>query len=141
LELIVFGQASGGSPDTPERLVVHPASGVVLVRADILTLNRVADFLEKISGSVHRQVQIDVRIIEVTLKDGHEVGIDWSRLPIASNSLASLDDDVAVAQHLSPNHEVFQIAASMGEFDALLDALETQGRIKVVSAPTVATLN
>lgn len=143
LELIVFGDIGGGSADRPERLVIHPASGVVLVRATLPTLNRVATFLEGIAGAVHRQVMIDVQIIEVTLDEGLEMGIDWSQIPGGGDVVTSVfgKDKVAAAQNLSPHNKVFEIAGSSDDFDALLDALETQGSLKVVSAPTVATLN
>lgn len=150
LELIVFGQTfdgAGGPADRPERLVVHPASGVILVTASLPTLNRVAAFLEQIEDAVHRQVVISVRLIEVALSDGFQMGIDWSRVPSAIPGAASDltavfgHDDAAIRQSLNPQNQVFQIAGSAGEFTALLDALETQGRVKVVSAPTVVTLN
>jgi MSHA biogenesis protein MshL len=146
LELILFGEVFGGMgvPEgVPERLVVHPASGVILVTASLPKLNRVADFLEKIEGSVHRQVLIEVRIMEVALSEGFHMGIDWSRIPGGSEDITSVygNNDIAAAQKLSPGNDIFQIAASAGEFNMLLDALGTQGRVKVISSPRIATLN
>ncbi|MBD3235198.1 MAG: hypothetical protein GF330_00650 [Candidatus Eisenbacteria bacterium] len=150
LELIVFGEVFdglGAPSDRPEQLVVHPASGVILVTASLPTLNRVAAFLEEIDGAVHRQVVIGVRLLEVALRDGFQMGIDWSRVPnavpAAAGDLTEVfgHDDAAIRQSLNPQNQVFQIAGSAGEFTGLLDALETQGRVKMISAPTVVTLN
>lgn len=145
LNMIVFGASSGGEGDGTggERLVVHPPSGVILVTATKDVLLRVAEFLEQIEGSSHRQVIVEARIVEVALDHEYQMGIDWTRIPGTGTDISSVagNDDVAVAQTLNPGNEVFQIAASFGEFNSLLDALDAQGDLKVISSPRVATLN
>jgi len=145
LNMIVFGLPSGseGEGAGGERLVVHPPSGVILVTATKDKLLRVAEFLEMIEGSSHRQVIVEARIVEVALNDEYQMGIDWTRIPGTGSDIASVagNDDVAVEQTLNPANEVFQIAASFGEFNSLLDALDAQGDLKVISSPRVATLN
>jgi MSHA type pilus biogenesis protein MshL len=145
LELIVFGEErsnAGGGFSGPERLVAHPASGVVLVTASYATLNRVAHFLERIEGCSHRQVTIEARIVEVGLRTGLQTGIDWSRIPGPGDISSVFDnDEIGVVQRLSPQNGVFQIAGSSGDFEGVLDALAEQGNLKVISAPRVATLN
>jgi len=145
LNMIVFGLPSGseGEGAGGERLVVHPPSGVILVTATKDKLLRVAEFLEMIEGSSHRQVIVEARIVEVALNDEYQMGIDWTRIPGTGSDIASVagNDDVAVEQTLNPGNEVFQIAASFGEFNSLLDALDAQGDLKVISSPRVATLN
>jgi MSHA type pilus biogenesis protein MshL len=126
-----------------DRLVVNPLTGVILVTASFQKLNRVADFLERVEGAAHRQVVIEAEILEITLSHEFHAGIDWSRIPGASSNVTSVfgQDDVGVAQSLSPDNRAFQIAGSLGDFDLLLDALAGQGRIKVLSSPRIATLN
>ncbi len=145
LEMIVYGttgELAGSSHEGPERLVVHPATGVILVTASYEILNRVAHFLESIAGNAQRQVVIEARVVEVSLLDEFHMGIDWSLIPDATDVTGVFGrDKAAAAQALSPGLGAFQIAGSTGDFDALLDALATQGRLKVVSAPRVATLN
>jgi len=143
LETILFGAPGPPPAGARERLVVHPASGVILISAPYAKLNRAAAFLERIAGSIHRQVVIEARIIEVSLSDKFQMGLDWSRIPGAGDDVTSVfgDDEVAVAQALSPGNAIFQIAGSNEHFDLLLDALSGQGQINVISAPRVATLN
>lgn len=133
--------ASRGDESGP-RLVVHPHSGTILVTASYRTLNRVADFLERIQGASYRQVVIEARIVEVTLTDDYTLGIDWSQVP-GMGGVTSVfgQGDVAAAQTLAPSETVFQVAFSSGDFDALLGALANQGDVKVISAPRVAALN
>ncbi|MBN1827233.1 MAG: hypothetical protein JW958_13325 [Candidatus Eisenbacteria bacterium] len=160
LEKIVFDDAETGvvintAPGLPlgagryegragaERLVVNPLSGIVMVTAPFAKLNRVADFLERIEGSAHRQVLIEARIFEVSLSEEFHQGIDWSRIPGTGNNVQSVfgNDDGAAAQRLSPQNAVFEIAWSEGDFDIVLDALASQGDVKVVSSPRLASMN
>lgn len=145
LELIVYSGGQGADAayvEGPERLVVHPPSGVILVTASFAKLNRVADFLERVEGSTHRQVIIEARIVEVSLLKEFSMGIDWSRIPGAGDITSVYGQgEIGVAQRLSPANEVFQIAASYNDFNMLLDAMEEQGKLRMISAPRVATLN
>ena len=50
-------------------------------------LDRVAAYLEAVHDRVHRQVQIDVRIVEVELKDP-AAGLDWNALSQAMRAVA-----------------------------------------------------
>ena len=42
-------------------------------------LDRVAVYLDAVQDRVHRQVQIDARVIEVELNDEKAIGVDWTR--------------------------------------------------------------
>ena len=143
LEMIVYGAVGAATEDRLERLVVHPASGVIQVTASYETLNRVASFLEHIEGASHRQVLIEARIVEVALQKEFHLGVDWSRIPGTGGGVTSVygNDDFGVAQSLSPNNNLFQIAGSINEFDGLLDALGQQGDLRMISSPQVVTLS
>jgi len=140
-----FEGSSGDEGDgvgVRERLVVHPHSGVVLVTASFSKLNRVADFLERIEGSTHRQVFIEAEIAEVVLSKERHLGIDWSQIPVVGDVTDVFgQDEFAVAQDLSLGDAVFGAAFSEGDFDVFLNALGKQGDVKVISSPRVTTLN
>lgn len=127
---------------TAERLVVHPLSGTLVVTASFAKLNRVAEFLERVEGSVHRQVMIEARIVEVALRDEFRAGIDWSQIP-TNGGVESVfgQDEFAAQQSLDPENRVFNLAFSEGDFNFLLDALAVQGDIRVISSPRVVALN
>jgi type II secretory pathway component GspD/PulD (secretin) len=48
-------------------------------------LDRIAVYLETVQDRVHRQVQIDARVVEVELNDDHAAGLDWAALAQASD--------------------------------------------------------
>lgn len=59
-------------------VIVNPISGVVLVRAYPNELRNVENYLRSTQLIVERQVMIEAKIVEVTLKDEFQAGINWS---------------------------------------------------------------
>ena len=61
-------------------IVVSPQTGVVVVRAMPNELREVEDFLRTTQSTLQRQVILEAKIMEVTLKDGYQSGINWSKV-------------------------------------------------------------
>jgi MSHA biogenesis protein MshL len=59
-------------------VVVNAQSGVVVVRAMPTELRGVEQFLKSMQLIVERQVVLEAKIIEVTLRDGYQAGINWA---------------------------------------------------------------
>lgn len=68
----IVGNAGGRS------VIVNSQSGVIVVRALPAELRSVESFLKAMQLIVERQVVLEAKIIEVTLRDGYEVGINWA---------------------------------------------------------------
>ena len=68
----ILGGASGRS------VVVNPQSGVIVIRAMPNELRGVEQFLNAMQLIVERQVMLEAKIIEVTLRDGYQAGINWA---------------------------------------------------------------
>jgi MSHA biogenesis protein MshL len=67
-------------------VVVNPQSGVVVVRAMPVELRGVDAFLSTMQNVVERQVMLEAKIIEVSLSDGHQTGVNWAAFRTGSNS-------------------------------------------------------
>jgi hypothetical protein len=61
-------------------VIANPEGGVITVRATARQHEKVQEFLDRVMSSARRQVLIEATIIEVTLSDGYQQGIEWSRL-------------------------------------------------------------
>jgi MSHA biogenesis protein MshL len=61
------------------RLVVSPQSGNVLVRVMPDELKSIVEYLRASQTSLDKQVLIEAKILEVSLKDGYESGINWAK--------------------------------------------------------------
>ncbi len=125
-------------------LVINKLSNLVLVTDYPKNLNRIAAFLERVEGSIHRQVMIQAKVVEVTLSNQYKMGLDWSAISKMGKTgglHGTLVGGRSFAQALSPETGVFQIGLAGRDFAALLDAMAQQGKINVLSSPKISTLN
>jgi len=61
------------------RLIISPQSSMVVVRVMPNEMQGIADYLRSAQTSLDKQVLIEAKILEVTLKDGYETGINWAK--------------------------------------------------------------
>jgi len=145
---------------------LNPMSGTVQVRALPAELREVGELLQAIQGSVDRQVIIEAKIIDVELNAAAQQGINWSAFfqgnhlfsvgvdtslvgstaegggPInASTSLGDLLGRGMVSDKASAFSAGLGMALQLNNFAALLNFLETQGTVNVLSSPRIATVN
>src|SRR6185369_11609331 len=69
----IIGDTDGRS------VIVNPASGVVLIKAMPGDLRSVEEYLKATQLVVERQVMLEAKIIEVSLNDSFQTGINWSK--------------------------------------------------------------
>jgi MSHA biogenesis protein MshL len=124
------------SPDAILR--INRNSGVIFM-AD--TPNRIAAmvrFLDSLSESLHRQVFIEAKIMEVNLKDDQRTGIDWTKLNVDFTSGSAILPDIFSLEFNGDG----QIAKSnTSRFSAVLDFLRTQGDVTVLANPHISVIN
>jgi len=125
------------------RAVVNRAAGTLAVTDYAANLERVSAYLNVLESRMRNGVVIETKILEVTLDDETQYGINWTALPdLSSLSLrGNLAGGATAIQSLSAGTTSFQIGVAGGKFNAIIDALAQQGQINVLSAPKVSTLN
>jgi MSHA biogenesis protein MshL len=161
----IVGKADG------RNVIVNPQSGVIVVRALPAELRNVASFLRAMRLVVERQVMLEAKLIQVTLSNSFQAGINWAAFPRRDNQAAigvvnpgatvgntgtlvappmsatlnsagaSLTNAGASLLTGAVTGGVFGLALQTSSFAALLSFLETQGTINVLSSPRVATIN
>ncbi|MBY0439354.1 MAG: secretin N-terminal domain-containing protein, partial [Burkholderiales bacterium] len=67
-------------------VVINPQSGLIVVRALPAELRQVENFLRRKQAIVERQVMLEAKIIEVTLRDSQQTGINWAAFRAGPNS-------------------------------------------------------
>jgi len=122
------------------QLTVNSLSGTITVTDNHRSVERVAQFLESVSNSVVKQVDLEVQIYEVAFTDTFQLGIDWT---VIGNP--SVGTGLIVRNPLFGG-EVSAPGVSVGYdfgggISAVLEALSEQGDITVVSKPRLRTLN
>jgi MSHA biogenesis protein MshL len=126
------------------RAVLNRTTGTLAVTDRARNLQKVAAYLHVLSARSRTGVMIEAKILEVTLDDASQYGIDWSAMP--SLRWASLSGSLAggavVGQSLASGATSgIQIGVTGSHVNGFLDALATFGKLNVLSAPRVATLN
>jgi len=123
------------------RLAVNRLSGTVQITDNPARIKEVGAFITSLKSALHRQVEIDARIIEVTLSDNNALGIDWNAINIMgiTGSLTSAITNNNNGLALKSN--TLSLGYQHDKFSTLITALEEQGSIKVVSQPRIRVLN
>ena len=103
---------------------VDRKAGLVQVTDFPERLDRVALYLDTVHDRVHRQVQIDVRFVEVELSDADAEMLDWAALAARAG-----------AAGIKP------VGLRVADLNQLLAGLSAQGRVTTVAAPRVLALN
>jgi len=67
-------------------VVVSPQSGVIVVRALPYELRTIERYLKAIRVSVERQVMIEAKVVEVTLNQDYQAGVNWAAFPTSGIS-------------------------------------------------------
>lgn len=141
--------SSGGTESTPtaiptskdeERsfLSVNRQAGMIVVKDYPEILLQVAEFLEAVEGSVQRQVFIQAKIIEVTLNDAFQLGINWGNVSPFTLTHAG---GASLASTVLAGAADFTYGLAASNFSVVVDALSKQGQVSVLSSPKIATLN
>ncbi len=60
---------------------IDPQTGTIVVTTTPNIMKNVEKYIEKVKKEISREVVIDVRILEVSINSGHELGINWSQFP------------------------------------------------------------
>jgi len=78
--LSIIGEAqSGGSGERlqSDRLIVNPEAGVLTVKATSHEHELIQAFIDRVLTNARRQVMIEATIVEVSLNDQYQAGVDW----------------------------------------------------------------
>ena len=125
-------------------VMVMPQAGLVTVRALPSEIRTIREFLKASEQVVQRQVVLEARILEVSLSDEYQQGINWNQI---------VEDSGSTQFVFSTTAGTFgnQITAALGgitslsflneDFSGVLNLLSTQGNVQVLSSPRVTATN
>ncbi len=130
--------------DKGRRVIVSPQAGLVTVRALPQEIKEVKKFINDTQTHLRRQVIIEAKIMEVTLNDDYQQGVKWDQVlghigntdlafstagNIAGNAISSLIGGTAA------------ISFDNEDFSGVIELLETQGNVQVLSSPRITVTN
>jgi MSHA type pilus biogenesis protein MshL len=134
------------------KVVVNRQALMVLITDYPKNLKHIDGFLEAVEGSLHKQVMIEAKIVEVQLSDTSREGVNWqfiegrigeflinAKQVYLNPSILAAPSTKAVAT--TPYFRLFVGNQHLNIENTFIDLLKTQGNINVVSSPRIATLN
>jgi MSHA biogenesis protein MshL len=150
------------------KLVVNADAGLVVARAMTSELRSVESYLRSLQANLTRQVILEAKIVEVSLSENFQAGINWNVISTDSNGNfsavgqfggAGVFDDGANASAgapitVDPTTGAMGVPVAptaiggaitavlgIGDFNAVIEMLQGQGDVSVLSSPRVATIN
>lgn len=135
------------------KVVVNRQALMVLVTDYPKNLKQINAFLEAVEGSLHKQVMIEAKIVEVQLNDTSREGVNWQFIEgrigefLVNAKQVFLNPNILTAPSTTqatattPYFRLFVGNKHLNIDNTFIDLLKTQGDINVVSSPRIATLN
>ncbi|MBU4467331.1 MAG: hypothetical protein KKC39_01110 [Candidatus Omnitrophica bacterium] len=125
-------------------------AGLVMVTDSPQVLDKIASYIDLINVETNKQILVEVKILEVTLSRENTYGIDWNAIykNLGDIKQLTLSSNLAAQSLVSPG--LFTLTATGPKEDsgtvssgvsALIKALQSQGRVEVVSQPKIMLLN
>ena len=133
--LVLVGSGEG------RNVIVTPQAGIIVVRAMPDEIDAAKNFLSRAELIMRRQVVLEAKILEVQLSDGYQTGIDWSAVSTINGN--DFTFGVNGTSPVSPNAVggTFSGVLDTSDFFGVIELLETQGSVQVLSSPRISTVN
>ena len=147
----VTASIGGIVEDSGDKLFVNRESGIISVMALASEHRSIQSLLDDIVDSARRQVLIEATVVEVTLNDSFESGVDWR---ILGNGFGGEQNSLAYSQILSASPEASSAVtagnvllsftdsgSALGNISATLNLLQQFGEVQVLSSPKIIAMN
>ncbi len=147
-------------------VLVNPMSGTLFVRGMPEEMRAVESMLRAMQVSIDRQVILEAKIIDVELNSSAQQGINWAAFQRGMHRTSVGADTGAIGETGGKGGAIVDgstlgsvlgtglvgatggafsaglgIALQLRNFSALLNFLQTQGTVNVLSSPRISTIN
>jgi len=150
---VVADEAASGDGDAPvaqaaaapvntASIIANPESSIITVRATSRQHKEVQAFLDYVKTRALYQVMIEATVVEVSLNDEYQAGVDWATLSRNSGQIDFLQS-VTGTNLISEPASILTIDRSAGPdaVSATIRMLSEFGDLRVLSSPRIMALN
>jgi MSHA biogenesis protein MshL len=138
--------SASSSGSSANNIVVNRETGQLSVYTTSRGHDQFRQFLDRVSASARRQVLIEATIVEVTLSNASQQGVNWQKvvqggllrglnfqmLPSGTGSFSGTQDASLLRMSYT---------SGSGDWNAILTLLESFGQARVLSSPKISVLN
>jgi len=122
-----------------------PMMSTITVSGNPARVRTVAGLVSDLNARLKRQVHLDIKVVQVTITNKDALGIDWTLVgSVAQNALTMAGQAGTLVPGMTNGVLTFSMAKQSGKYSGsqvLVEALRTQGRVKMISQPQVMALN
>lgn len=139
--LLGFISSNQGNGDA---VVINPQTGLLVVSASSTEHAAISRFLADAALILQKQVIIEAKIVEVTLDQEYRSGINWS---LFNDRVGGANDSIGTGlagdnlTGIGSAGGIFNLSLTLDNFSAMLQLLDHQGDVQVLSSPRVSTVN
>ncbi|MFV1974823.1 MAG: type II secretion system protein GspD [Candidatus Scalindua sp.] len=150
----VWGELEAGVRDLiseEAKVAISKRIGRVTVTDYRKNMKEVTSFMDVFKEETKKQILITAKILEVTLTEGSAFGISWEAVFRGIDLLGRTENPGTLAQRFAPviskglgftgDSDAITATINRGDFEAVINALQEQGEVTVISSPQVSTLN
>jgi MSHA biogenesis protein MshL len=134
------------------RLSINKRVGYISVTDYRSNLRGIEAFIKFFKSESGRQIYIRAKLLEVTLKEGFQFGIDWDASLKRVSGISSKSSPLVIDNNLAPALEssdtfftpfanLTAMTLNRRDFSLIIRALTVQGKVSVLSSPQVTTMN
>lgn len=158
------GPASA-SGTVQESFTLNRLTGTIVVNASKRNLKRVEQYLNAVRKVINRQVLVEAKIVEVSLSDNFQFGIDWAlvgyKAGVGTYGASNLVMNTMTGVNYNPGTRTlsgiqsgpnpapqqgfakpgFNLGVTGSNFAAIVTALQEQGDVRTLSNPRVSIMN
>jgi len=130
--------------DGGRSVIISPLAGLVTVRGLPTEIAAVKKFITDTETHLHRQVIIEAKIMEVTLNDDYQQGVHWNEVlgSLGNTNLTFNTSGNITGNPISNNiGGATSLSFSAPDFSGVIDLLQTQGNVQVLSSPRITATN
>lgn len=121
-------------------------TGLFMMRCRPRLAKEIEDYLEVLRKKYSKQVLIEAQIVEVSLKKGRQMGIDWHNFNIYTGTEPLTEATQTLVNFASNNSSrtpVYSVGINSPDYilSGVFSALQEYGTLKVLSNPRIKTMN
>ncbi len=126
--------SSAESSDATSSISSNKSAGIISVFATEKEHQSITKYLEDVEDSASAQVLIEAKIVEVSLSDTYQTGINWTSL---GNNISSVSALAGVTGGITTS----TIGLFNNNLSLSVDALQTFGTTRTLSSPRIHAIN
>ncbi|MEJ7745697.1 MAG: PilN family type IVB pilus formation outer membrane protein [Luteimonas sp.] len=126
------------------RMSLSPSSGNVTVTDTPEVLDRIGSYINDLNTFATKQVLLNIKILSVQVNDSDELGINWDVIYQSLSSqygIGLVSSFANSADAISGSVNILEGSSRFSGSQLVVNALSKQGRVSVLTQPSVTTLN